>query len=369
MTTGNITIGSPSSAWYRTKVWRGTDDKAEKKAWNPYTVTGARQFRTMTYWYDRYNSARNGWSWQYGSTLWCPDESTFTANDHLRLLGKIAEQARGHGFNAAIATAELGQTLSTVVDRARSIGRFVRYAYRGNYTAACRALGMNRNVGVRLKTRAISDFVLETRYGWQPLLSDAYEAAKSFEALTSDARQLAFSVQQTVRASKNASVSPNLYEIPATGSYTRRYKVVSREQLSAARSLGLLNPLSVLWERVPGSFVADWFIPIGAYLDVVGTIPHMEATLYRTDYCRSRADKTFGTVDNGTRSISVGGSVSYTAYQMTRHAGVAASKIVVPRPGLQTLDRAFSLTHIQNAAALVWSSIGRIKWSRTPTYI
>lgn len=359
MTTGNISIGSTGGAFYRTKVWQGTDDKAHKRAWNPYTVTGARQYRTQMYWYDRYNSAVNGWSWNYNSTLWCPGESVFTANDQLALLGKIAESARGHGFNAAVASAELGQTLDLIVARAQSIGQFVRYAYRGNYSAACRALGMSRNVGKRLKTRAVSDFVLETRYGWQPLLTDAYEAARAFEALTKEARQLVFSIQKTVRATANASASPTQYELPAVGYYTRRYKVVMTEQLSAARSLGLLNPLSVVWEKVPGSFVADWFIPVGLYLDVVGTIPYMRATLYRTDFRRSSAKKTWGTVDTGSRYIYVGGSVDYSAYQMTRHAGVPASSVDVPRPGFKSLDRAFSLTHIQNAAALIWSNI---KW-------
>lgn len=359
MTTGNITIGAPTEAFYRTKVWKGADDRTEKKAWNPYTVYGAQQYRTQVYWYDRYNKAINGWSWHYGSTLWCPDDTAFTDNDQVRLLGKVAESARGHGFNAAIASAELGETLDTIVNRARSIGQFVRYAARGNYTAACRALGMSRNVGHRLKTRSISDFVLEVRYGWQPAINDAYAAATAFEALTKDARQLAFSVQHTVRVAGEASQSKGLYSLPADGFYTRRYRVVMKEQLSLARSLGLLNPLSVAWERVPFSFVADWFIPIGNYLDVVGTIPAMDATLYRTDYKRAKANKTWGTVDTGASHLIVGGSVQYSAYEMTRHAGVPASRMVVPYPGLKTLDRAFSLTHIQNAAALVWSNI---KW-------
>lgn len=313
----------------------------------------------MTYWYDRYNAAVNGWSWNYNSSLWYPDESVFTANDQLALLGKVATQARGHGFNAAIATAEIGETLDTIVRRARSIGQFVRYAYRGNYTAACRALGMSSNVGKRLQTRAVSDFVLEVRYGWQPAINDAYEAAIAFEALTKEARQLAFSVQRTVQVSSDASVSPTLYSIPAKGYYTRRYKVVMAEQLSSARSLGLLNPLSVIWERVPGSFLADWFIPIGLYLDVVGTIPAMNATLYRTDFYRASAKRTWGTVDTGSRYIFVGGSVDYSSYGVQRHAGIPASRMVVPYPSFKTLDRAFSLTHIQNAAALIWSNI---KW-------
>lgn len=32
---------------------------------------------------------------------------------------------------------------------------------------------------------------------------------------------------------------------------------------------GLLNPLEVIWELVPFSFVADWFLPIGDYLSAL----------------------------------------------------------------------------------------------------
>lgn len=32
---------------------------------------------------------------------------------------------------------------------------------------------------------------------------------------------------------------------------------------------GLLNPLEVIWELVPLSFVADWFLPIGDYLSAL----------------------------------------------------------------------------------------------------
>jgi len=36
--------------------------------------------------------------------------------------------------------------------------------------------------------------------------------------------------------------------------------------VQAFKRLGLLNPVAVLWEVVPLSFVVDWFIPIGTYL-------------------------------------------------------------------------------------------------------
>jgi hypothetical protein len=56
--------------------------------------------------------------------------------------------------------------------------------------------------------------------------------------------------------------------------------------------LGLLNPAEVIWELVPFSFVADWFLPIGDYLSALdapmrfshvgGTIGHRLQTKMTT---------------------------------------------------------------------------------------
>lgn len=36
--------------------------------------------------------------------------------------------------------------------------------------------------------------------------------------------------------------------------------------LRTASELGLLNPFELAWELLPGSFIADWFIPVGDFL-------------------------------------------------------------------------------------------------------
>ena len=42
---------------------------------------------------------------------------------------------------------------------------------------------------------------------------------------------------------------------------------VSNPNVLLANRLGLLNPISVAWELVPFSFLIDWFVPVGNYLD------------------------------------------------------------------------------------------------------
>jgi hypothetical protein len=43
-----------------------------------------------------------------------------------------------------------------------------------------------------------------------------------------------------------------------------------------------LDPLSVAWELLPWSFVVDWFIPIGSYLDLVNQVPSLKGRFLTT---------------------------------------------------------------------------------------
>jgi hypothetical protein len=54
---------------------------------------------------------------------------------------------------------------------------------------------------------------------------------------------------------------------------TKLFGKVDDANLVLLNSLGLLNPLQVAWELVPFSFVVDWILPIGSFLEAAtGTI-------------------------------------------------------------------------------------------------
>lgn len=358
MTTGSYTIGSSSTALYAQKTWSGSNDPAHK-AWNAYTCSAVRVEKGLSQRYDRATGVLVDQVFVHDTTRWCPSTSDFTSNDQLDLLSKIAETARGHSFNAAVFTAEIGQTAGLLGDRSSAFLQGLRHAIKGNYSKALRTWVVKRPKG-SMKFKDVSDFLLETRYGWQPLLSDIYEIGKALSTMTADPRRMHFTVRKTVRVSRDTSTSPTQYSVPAVGTFTRKYKCVFTEELSTARALGLTNPATVLWEKLPWSFVIDWFIPIGTYLDVLGTIPFMRGTLGQTDF--SRATGRNSAVRKSTATIEiVGGFVNYTAIKMTRYALSTPSRVTLPMPSLKALDKAFSLTHIQNAAALVWSGIASTK--------
>lgn len=357
MSSGKYVVGAPTEVLFSTKTWNGANDP-KKVAWNPYTMSSARQIRRPAARFSTTTGQYIDSPLLYGTTLWCPPFSTFTSNDDLRLLSKAAETARQHSFNLAVSGAELGQTLGMIKDRCVSVLGALRAARKGDLHGAARILlpGSQKR---KFKSTDISGQWLELQYGWLPLIGDVHAGMQYIASKHNGPRMLAFDVQGTARVKNQVSNSPTTYSIIADGSVTRFYRVQYTEVLSEARSLGLLNPASVIWEKMPWSFVADWFIPIGTYLDTLSVLPHLNATLCRTDFARASANFSApATRVDGIYTLR-GGGVSYSATRMERYAPVAVTRGTIPVPSFNTLDRALSLGHIKNAAALIWTQIAK----------
>jgi len=109
---------------------------------------------------------------------------------------------------------------------------------------------------------------LEIQYGWKPLLSDIYGTYELLqEGLASE--DLVLTSHGTARDSVVITAS-NGEEIPVELSVkcdlTAR---VSDSTIAGLRSLGLVNPALVAWNVLPWSFVIDWFVPVGTFLEAV----------------------------------------------------------------------------------------------------
>jgi hypothetical protein len=119
-----------------------------------------------------------------------------------------------------------------------------------------------------------ADTWLEYSYGWKPLLQDVFEHA---EAFANAGIQHSGCLRVGRGRSKTEKVT-NYIEPHGQLAVDRKikstkwieYKVwyqIPDGVLDYAAVFGLNNPLSVAWEVVPFSFVADWFIPIGTALE------------------------------------------------------------------------------------------------------
>jgi hypothetical protein len=136
--------------------------------------------------------------------------------------------------------------------------------------------------------RAGKDFAasswLEVKYGWTPLLSEIHSGS---EALANHLHKVDSSdhkAQGRGAAETGLVWAPSAgYKGAATGKrkVNCRYTIYSRiidGQARATAGLGLTNPLSVGWELLPFSFVVDWFLPVGSFIDSLSATAGMSFT-------------------------------------------------------------------------------------------
>lgn len=268
------------------KTWSGSDGRLEtgpngkpRMRWNNYTVVKASRRRTSSLWSWTATNGTTGTSVgaNNGYNAGIPPDYgrlEFTAQS------RLTEALRDHSFNLAVNAAQSRQLVDMVVSNLSKLARSMRALKRGDFATAARQLGASPRT-TRLKPSDISGRWLELQYGWLPALSDTHEAAKAYEVITKEARR--FTVRSSAKRRlelpcqvDGASLSTEIWQQRV--SY--RYELL--EQLSAARSLGLLDPLSVAWEILPYSFVIDWFIPIGGYLDNLSILPTLSGRWMKT---------------------------------------------------------------------------------------
>lgn len=310
--------------------------------WNPYVTTVMMGTQTA----NKYGTMGIGFS-EAG-----PFVPSFSANDYLVLQSRLANVARGHQFNMGVSLGEGRETMTMVVKSLARIHGAIKAVKRGRFDLACRALGAaprgsHASRRVRsLQQSDISSAWLELQYGWMPLYQDIHESVRAYSALTNPARKSRITATMSSPFVKRWSPSGAQYFTrDMSGKVSRKIVAELTENLSSARSLGLADPLSVAWELVPFSFVADWFIPIGTYLDNLSIIPNLKARYLITTQTRYRIKSTAG--PNPTYA---GTAAAGTYFKLERSV---SSTLPVPRPEFSSISEALSVGRIKNGIALL----------------
>lgn len=123
-----------------------------------------------------------------------------------------------------------------------------------------------------------SDTTLEYLFGWKPLVNELYGLSKAAEQIDLDEPILV--VHGSAKEIRNVLIDePGVpaynANIQVSTRYVLRYKVAS-PAIALLNHLGLINPLEPIWERLPWSFVVDWFQSIGTYLSQLGAMAGYE---------------------------------------------------------------------------------------------
>lgn len=266
MTSGNKNF----SAGYITHTldWSGDDDPVFKKAINRYSKSRLLQI--------------NPWATinQLDGTPFLSRINgrwvKFTAHDSqvldMQLAARAAVAVRRHSFNVGVSAAEFAKTVALIANAARGVSDILTgihsAAFRYSHNGGSLARGSNRGLANDLMSTQefIQSLWLQARYGWRPLLSDAYNVGEAAATLLTSPTPWS-TVSSNVFVPLEFTIE-GYTKIFAFGQaqYSKRLKFRLKGDPSIPTHLGLNDPLSILWELLPYSFVLDWFVPIGSFL-------------------------------------------------------------------------------------------------------
>lgn len=351
MTTGSLVTGSPTnSAAYRYKSWSGGDDP-KKSTPQPYDMQLKEQNCELSQVYDDNGLVIQGY---FNSNLTnCPALTSYQEN---QLSQKLLEAIRSSEFDLGVFAAESKQTLDLLKASALGIYNFCREIKKGNVGNAAKALSIvltqsqKRKYDSLLKAGDIPSTVLALKYGWLPLLQDAYAACMYLKDRLKE-RKLRYTVSMSI-PSQWIDTYNGTSPVRASGFRQVRLTAHLSEPPSARAELGLLNPALAMWNLLPWSFIWDWFIPIGDFLDQASYFRGLENVVYE----RSEFATAYGIMNTipqpSKPQYRIGGMVTYKVVSLKR---TISTSFVPPLPGFKPIQKALGLGHIVNAAALITS--------------
>lgn len=296
--------------------------------------------------------------------------SPLTVRDDVGLSNKALIAARNKlkstDINLGVAFGERKQTASLLGSTATRLAGSVRALRRGEIRNAMNQLGISSK---RRQPRGqnVPDRWLELQYGWKPLLSDVYGATK---ALTERKDKGDWRVTVKVTKSQNDTYVRNIIPNGALTNgfdagqckarlmrsvFVRLDALPQNEALISLASLGVTNPLSVAWELVPWSFVVDWALPIGSYLESLDALlGYSSATFSSSFYSKASWSDRGKSYSSGNKYIRNNYSGRKRMVYLVRSVSNS-----VPLPTLPRFKDPRSLGHMANGLALMATAFGR----------
>lgn len=295
----------------------------------------------------------------HGVTDWTP-QALISANDQIKLIGKLQDLMYGSDFNMGVAMGEMPELLGLIGDTAGRLGGALGAARKGQFGLAADFLlnGTKRHKKThknlpksKTTSKMLADNWLELQYGWLPLLKDVEAGAQMLAHHLNVPWRKSFRVSlRKETSSTRISQVGYLPSQQATGTATKshRLSIIARveEKGSIPQLLGLTAPELVAWELVPYSFVADWFIPIGDWLKARAFVRQVKGTFITSDkrmgIGHAPTSKYFTAQPRGHREM----------VQFTR---TVSSTLNVQLPRVKPLGSVASWQHCANAVGLLVS--------------
>lgn len=285
--------------------------------------------------------------------------------ERYKLLAKVHEKAFGSGFNPLVFAAEGRDALDMIGNAAVSVGSAIHAARTRDWRLLQKALGFSEKEAKRITRlrKGAAGRVLETQYGWIPLLSDAEDAAKFIAEASLERRPSQIKVRRRLTKVDSLPYWQGQWAAFSHTTWTTKLQAVVILDAPVSYFPTLASVSTVLWERLPWSFVADWFVPIGSYLSALETASKVSGKLVVTEFTTGVSDSP---IPNPIRCEPIG----YETYLTNRFETVYVKREVYPnlnsyiRPPLSASFGIDSWQRAVNAVALMsqgnWSALAKL---------
>lgn len=279
-------------------------------------------------------------SGEYGLTWGLPlsDNLKFLTETNAR--AAAAEQV-ADAPNLLLNIAEKQQSIDLVASSIIGFVASLEQLRRGDMTAIRAAWNS--------KKKFLPDTWLKIHFGVEPLVKDAYATAS---LLSQPLKTHYINVTKSGRESGAVLGGSAKRRWETTYSVRVRGAVaISNPNLFLASRLGLINPAVIAWERIPFSFVIDWFSTFGSVLaswtDFVGLDTSLVSSTMMTK-CNMNE-----WMDYGIGPTGYYGGPSYEKFRLERQPGLPPAHVVGRR-----VDR-LSLTRGTTAVALLLQQLNK----------
>jgi hypothetical protein len=293
---------------------------------------------------------------------------TISGNDFNKLVNDLAEKVRGTSFNPAISFYEAFESLDMIRKNVTTLARAIRALKTGNTLLAWRYLVYGterRNLpppAPNKKVRYVDPITgkwLEMRLGWMPLLQDIKTAAEYAASFMNEPATKRVKVQ-IGKGGSSAGPETGIITNPRRKFAVRSLIAIFKETLDSNLSFSLKHPELLLWEALPYSFVLDYVLPVGDWLQARANASSMNALFVDTLFQKD----TIGPVGNGYPTTVNGGnfyefSAFLYKYQIVSVDRQVYTTLKIPSPEFKPLAKAATVIHCLNSFALLSQAIKR----------
>lgn len=192
---------------------------------------------------------------------------------------KLLQKWRASSFNLGVTIGEGRESVELIAERLVSLTKAVQALRKRDLGGALRYLShvpkaSRKSAYVGLSVGAFRNAWLELQYGWLPLVRDISALAEMVKLHPREERITARSSNRGGAHPESSFLPPGRLKLFNNDRRLQLIVVVSTQPTMMER-LGLTDADSIAWDLVPLSFVADWFSPIGDYLQTLHAVTAM----------------------------------------------------------------------------------------------